>query len=239
MTITSCAICGVEFTHLKSKSRKFCSRSCANRSRSTKQTSNCLKCGTEFIHYTGEDQKYCSKQCFYAMPRAKTKTSACQFCHKEFEHSAHKKQQFCSRRCFFDSKKKTVIRECAICGKEFERQATRNAKSKSGLYYCSHQCSGKRLLGKRRLDFKGWYMTRGYKYIFTPDHPRCDKRGYVVEHRLVMETKISRYLKKTENVHHINGIKNDNRPENLTIVQTGPHYGKVECPHCGKHFLIR
>lgn len=57
--------------------------------------------------------------------------------------------------------------------------------------------------------------TEGYILILKPNHPFCDSRGYVFEHRLMMEKKIGRYLKPKERVHHLNGIKNDNRPENL------------------------
>lgn len=65
--------------------------------------------------------------------------------------------------------------------------------------------------GGRHID--SW----GYVWILCPDHPYTTHRGYMREHRLVMEQKIGRYLQPNEIPHHINGIKSDNRPENLEL----------------------
>ena len=57
--------------------------------------------------------------------------------------------------------------------------------------------------------------------IHNPGHPRASK-GYVFEHILVAEAILGRPLTDAENVHHRNGVKSDNRPENLEI-WTRPH----------------
>ena len=53
--------------------------------------------------------------------------------------------------------------------------------------------------------------------IWAPGHPRTGKGQYVFEHIIVMEQILGRYLLPAESVHHRNGVREDNRPENLEL----------------------
>ncbi len=64
-------------------------------------------------------------------------------------------------------------------------------------------------------------LSSGYIGIRVPkDHHLRMKNQYAYEHRLVAELKLGRKLKKGEIVHHLNGIKTDNRPENIEILES-------------------
>lgn len=71
----------------------------------------------------------------------------------------------------------------------------------------------------------------GHYKILMPSHIQATKDGYVFEHRMVMSNFLGRKLLLTEIVHHKNGIKTDNRIENLEIV--------TRSDHMTKHALLR
>ena len=75
-----------------------------------------------------------------------------------------------------------------------------------------------------RNNGKGWYKQSGYVMQKAPYHPHANKRGYVPEHRLIIENKLCRYLiPRKELVHHLNEIRDDNRIENLKLSNPSDH----------------
>ena len=68
------------------------------------------------------------------------------------------------------------------------------------------------------------YTSDGYVLVRVPkDHPLHVANGYAFEHRMVISENIGRWLKANEHVHHINGVKDDNRSENLIVLTKAEH----------------
>ena len=125
--------------------------------------------------------------------------------------------------------------------------ALKKAKLKIKVSIISPQCRAATIAahkGKRSTAWKGGIIKDkfGYIQIWMPEHPNSKigrGKSYIHEHRLVMSKHLNRPLTKDEFVHHRNGVKDDNRIENLEIMTKKVHRGEVICPYCDKTFTIR
>lgn len=102
---------------------------------------------------------------------------------------------------------------CPACQMEFFHRRDK-------VVCCSKTCA--RSYDARRFGPSNWKggvnrHAAGYLKQLAKGHPAADKNGYVMQHRLVMETVLGRFLGRNERVHHKNGVRDDNRPENLEL----------------------
>jgi hypothetical protein len=118
-----------------------------------------------------------------------------------------------------------LVGRCSVCQTEFFRAAHQISE------FCSHACSKR---GPLNPQWKGGRSNHeGYVRLSV-----AGDGSKVLEHRYVMEQHIGRTLEPWEHVHHRNGVKDDNRIENLEIVTHARHGGHVVCPHCRRSFQV-
>ena len=163
----------------------------------------CEQCGKAL---SGQQKRFCSHTCWYESNRYE-KTAICVTCGNTFEKK-YRKQIACSVDCGNRAKSanKTVI--CQTCNTEFERP---HGKMRM---YCSRTCAmtGRYRKGQIRQRAEGETISHSSGYI----QQKSDGK-WIMQHRLVMEQIIGRPLKRDERVHHKNGNRQDNRPENLEL----------------------
>ncbi len=114
---------------------------------------------------------------------------------------------------------------CSYCGTEYMCSVRHGKKAvKPKKRACSDKCRGRLYSGENNQNWTGNRKVKqsGHILIYSPAHPSAHHNQFA-EHRLVMEKHLGRYLKKEEIIHHINGVKDDNRLENLCLCDIHEH----------------
>jgi hypothetical protein len=154
------------------------------------------------------------------------KNKPCKQCGAEFYVNKAGSDRFCSRACYDEhQRRKAIPFNCATCGKEY-RLSPSQVLYRGKTKYCSIPCralANTHRPAPRMLNSRvGLINRQGYVTLYKPDHPMA-RHGRVLEHRLVVEEQIGRFLTSAEHVHHINGVKTDNCLENLKVLSQVDH----------------
>jgi hypothetical protein len=227
--------------------QRFCSVVCRSSAREVVHTKQrCVFCQKRFAPIN-KRHRYCSHGCaasaYHARQQITTDSGGRAI--KNIENTRYRRDERGQWWYTPDGAGRTraYLKECSECGELFltnifhQRQGT---CSKS----CGHRAFNKKnpgaWAGEKSGCWKGGVTRRhGYVMQFAPDHHSVvgTTRRYVLQHRIVMESKIGRPLRPHERVHHLNGVKHDNRPENLELWAISHPSGQrvheqKHCPTC-------
>ena len=134
------------------------------------------------------------------------------------EYLEYRKEYYLKNRGKFLQKnrerKARMKKPCPICGELM-----------SGEAQCCRICRNKSMRGKPSGAWKGGRVkhSAGYIMIYKPEYPRANKQGYVLEHVLIWEMTNNKSLPLGWHIHHLNGIKDDNRTVNLLGLPSHKH----------------
>jgi len=170
------------------------------------------------------------------------KIKTCQHCNKIYSNKCCSKN--CCYSCYHLLDEYGTInpphwtRQCKQCKENF---TSKWWKQKT----CSKECAKKILIHNKFIQYRiennidlsipkkfkapngsGHKEPHGYIYITKMRHPNAQKHGRIYEHTFVMSEYLGRSLIKGESVHHKNGIRDDNRIENLELWSVGQPAGQ-------------
>ena len=178
---------------------------------------NCEYCGVEHKRKS----PYCSSKCTdkvkYIKKRALINKPVnigiltCDQCKKDFQRKGAKR--FCSRKCNVDYWHE---QEAIKLKNNPELQKERTTRSRM-WYRKKKDLNLDPNVFLQRKKGTGSFTSAGYKYISVKGHPNSGKNGAILEHKFVMSEHLGRPILKHETIHHKNGIRDDNKIENLEL----------------------
>jgi len=197
----------------------------------------CAACAKPLLRYPSQVQKassgrfFCSRACLGFVggkPRRKPQAT-CEQCAGVFYPASGAPNRFCSKPCYDQwMARNRVEGVCEVCGAAFQMKPSQ-AKAWTRKW-CSKACEGR---GRMRRPLDRQHNGRpvlltisGYLKVWEPGHPKA-RSGWILEHRLVAERVLGRYLVAEEHVHHKNGDKTDNQPENLEVMSASDHSSRT------------
>ena len=157
--------------------------------------------------------------------------ATCQYCGKMFR--GRKNAKYCSLSCRDAAKRKRVLVTCKNCGNKVEKSYSQ--AEKWGTHFCSMRC-----YSEWRAKSEHGGMTIEQRERMSAERRKMrntDNTDYYIRHlgkrihREVAEKKLGRPLRRCEVVHHINGNKHDNRPENLMVFASQGEHAKYHKEH--------
>lgn len=184
----------------------------------------CQKCKTWFLGR--KNQKFCCKKC------NKESEKTCRHCSNKYSNSELKDSCWSCHdllKEYNTTKPLHMYRNCKLCEKEFFSKSWKQT-------FCSKQCYKTEHRKNKRIAYRiqnnislslpvkiknpngtGHKEKQGYRFINKMRHPNASKSGRIYEHIFIMSEYLGRPLIKGETVHHKNGIRDDNRIENLEL----------------------
>lgn len=128
---------------------------------------------------------------------------------------------------------RTIV--CPVCKNTFAPTVHQRYCYRWGIterMFCSTVCYHKSNVGSGNPKWRGGKtIADDYIYVYCPEHPQATNKGYVAEHRLVIEKSIGRLLAPTEVVHHINDNPKDNRLENLMLLKDEAEHRRLHAKY--------